>query len=248
MIAWAALAGMLVASAPRVNLYASEDVDPDLLAALARPESVLWLRTRSNVLRKSVSERLRRFPQAYVQLRPPLRADAADALGDAGGWIEDGPDAASAFRLGPRPLALEVHGELTEARVDRISRLRPAILIWTPVPAGPTLDGWARLTQLPGEHAIDLRGLSARFEACEGKPKRTTRFQIDDNPALEAWAHQCGAGTIVRVAPAAPQSELEAILARDPSAELSVDVPDDRAASAARNLLDRAEAAGSALK
>ena len=58
----------------RVHVVASDALDPDRLRALARPEVVLWVRTRTNGLRHSTAETLQLAGSAFVQVRPPLGA------------------------------------------------------------------------------------------------------------------------------------------------------------------------------
>ena len=72
------LLGLVLASGPtewalpgfRVAVMASDEIDADRLRALARPEVVLWLRTRSNGLRRSTTETLQLAESAFVQVRP----------------------------------------------------------------------------------------------------------------------------------------------------------------------------------
>ncbi|HEX4620754.1 MAG TPA: hypothetical protein VH208_04230, partial [Myxococcaceae bacterium] len=147
----------LALPAYRVHLFASEDEDPDLLARLARPGAVLWLSTRSNVLRKSVVERLPRFNETYVQLRPPVSEVEMRALAgapEAGAWlsaasVSDG----SLLRLGARRRAVDVDGPLTEELAARLRAARPARVRWRPKEI-PTLDDWARFAQLPGARVL----------------------------------------------------------------------------------------------
>ena len=111
-MSWAALVLLLSASpAPadwalpgvRVHVEASEELDPDRLRALARPEVVLWLRTRTNGLRRSTSETLQLAGSTFVQVRPPLGAPAlAPFVGRVGPWVEErGLDVSRVRRWSP---------------------------------------------------------------------------------------------------------------------------------------------------
>ena len=73
------------------------------LRALAGSGTVIWLRTRSNMLRDSTVEALALFPEAYVQLRPPVKEEQVRQLRRAprvGAWLDaqalDGAGAALA--------------------------------------------------------------------------------------------------------------------------------------------------------
>ena len=96
----------------RIHVQASEELDPDRLRALARPEVVLWLSTRSNGLRRSTAETLRQAGSAFVQVRPPLGAPAlAPFVGRVGPWVEErGLDVGRVRRWSPGRLAVEVEG------------------------------------------------------------------------------------------------------------------------------------------
>ena len=99
-----------------MHVEVSEELDPDRLRALARPEVVLWVRTRSNGLRRSTAETLQLAGSAFVQVRAPLGAPAlAPFVGRVGPWVEErGLDVARVRRWSPGRLAVDVDGPFTE--------------------------------------------------------------------------------------------------------------------------------------
>jgi hypothetical protein len=240
----------LALPAYRVHLFAREDEDPDLLARLARPGAVLWLSTRSNVLRNSVVERLPRFNESYVQLRPPVSEAEMRALGqapEAGAWLaaaalSDG----SLFRLGARRRAIDIDGPLTDALAAAIRAARPARVRWRPKEI-PTLDDWARFAQLPGARVLVWDGPLHGADAGCPLPGRWEGLALwADSPRWSApaeLASTCGWGLWVRLVPTVGDAWLQKLFARDPAVEIELDVPDDRAIAAARALLGRVEAA-----
>lgn len=238
----------------RLHLVVDEDVDPDRLRALARPEVVLWLRTRSNMVRSSVAETLGRFGEVYVQVRPPLLEAQATQLRfapRAGLWVEDGQlGGAGLYRAGSRPLAVEVRGTLDAARAERVRRARPARITWSP-PAAPDLEAWSVFAQLPGAKVLSLPGAArASWDGCaELWPRgaaRATAVRVDLRGAGEPFAlpTDCRLGARVRVDPRIGDEALARILAANPSAELELEVGSDEAAlRGAAALLSRLAAA-----
>ncbi|MCP3142093.1 hypothetical protein [Pyxidicoccus xibeiensis] len=172
MTAVAVLLAALLAQAPgpdtlalpgyRLHLVVDESVDADTLRALAGSGTVLWLRTRSNMLRDSTVEAVARFPEAYVQLRPPLLEAQAGQLRRApraGAWLDSrtlGTGGAWHHRLGPRKVAVDVHGRLDAETARRVAALRPSRVTWLPEAAEATLAGWGELVQLPGAKVLVL--------------------------------------------------------------------------------------------
>ncbi len=106
----------------RVHVVASEALDADRLRGLARPEVVLWVRTRSNGLRRSTAETLQLAGSAFVEVRPPLGAPALAAfVGRVGPWIaERGVDVARVRRWSPGQLAVDVEGPFSDELAARV--------------------------------------------------------------------------------------------------------------------------------
>lgn len=184
MTAVAVLLAALLAQAPgpvgpteltlpgyRLHLVVDESVDADTLRALAGGGTVLWLRTRSNMLRDSTVEAVALFPEAYVQVRPPLLEAHASQLRRAqraGVWVDEeslGKGAGWHHRLGPRPVAVEVRGPLDAEVAGRVAALRPARVTWLPGDADATLGGWGELARLPGAKVLVLAGVVAAERA-----------------------------------------------------------------------------------
>jgi hypothetical protein len=155
----------------RLHLVVDESVDADALRALAGGGTVLWLRTRSNMLRDSTVEAVALFPEAYVLLRPPLLEAHADQLRRApraGAWLGAeslGKGAGWHHRLGPRPVAVDVRGPLDAEVARRVAALRPARVTWLPGEADATLAGWGELAQLPGAKLLVLAGAAGAERA-----------------------------------------------------------------------------------
>ena len=174
MTAVAVLLAALLAQAPgpgptaltlpgyRLHLVVDESVDADTLRALAGSGTVLWLRTRSNMLRDSTVEAVARFPEAYVQVRPPLLEAHASQLRRApraGVWLgAESLEKGTGWhhRLGPRPVAVDVRGPLDTEVAGRVAALRPARVTWLPGEADATLGGWGELARLPGAKVLVL--------------------------------------------------------------------------------------------
>ncbi|HLL55704.1 MAG TPA: hypothetical protein VK447_19240 [Myxococcaceae bacterium] len=238
----------------RLHLLVDEEVDPDRLGQLGRPGVVLWLRTRSNMLRSSIAERLGRFGEAYVRLRPPvLEAHAAQLrfAPRAGVWLEEGAlGGAGVYRMGTRRLALTVTGPLTPERVERIRRARPAQLLWHPGEP-PDLVAWSTFAQLPGAKLLSVEGAAvAPWEGCDALyphgAARGLAVAVDLRGSAEAFTFPsgCRLGARVRVSPRISDAAIARILASNPSAELELEVgSDEEAVRAAVGLLDRLEAA-----
>ena len=99
-VSWVALALVLAAGPSelalpgfRMHVEASEELDPDRLRALARPEVVLWVRTRSNGLRRSTAETLQLAGSALrpgACRRSGLRRSRRSWAGWGRGWRSAG--------------------------------------------------------------------------------------------------------------------------------------------------------------
>ncbi|NMO13852.1 hypothetical protein HPC49_46315 [Pyxidicoccus fallax] len=184
MTAVAVLLAALLAQAPsepgpsgltlpgyRLHLVVDESVDADTLRALAGSGTVLWLRTRSNMLRDSTVEAVALFPEAYVLFRPPLleaHADQFRRAPRAGVWVGSeslGKGVGWHSRLGPRRVAVEVRGPLDTEVARKVAALRPARVTWLPGEADATLAGWGELAQLPGTKVLALAGVAGVAQA-----------------------------------------------------------------------------------
>ncbi|MBX5484953.1 MAG: hypothetical protein IRZ16_24310 [Myxococcaceae bacterium] len=227
-------------------MFASEELDADALGALARPGVVLWLRTRSNTLSPAVSEKLRRFEEAWVEVRPPLRPTQLDALAKApraGLWLRNVADLGPAVtRLGVRRLAVDVVGNLDEATGDRVRAAGVDRVRWSP--AAIDLESFARFAQMPAQKSLVLlRGAS--IPRCEARSVEVLAMVevLVPPPEVPALA-SCGFGARVPVEPDVDESVLSRIFQQMPTAELEVQVgADDRRAMRTRQLLERLEAA-----
>src|SRR5207248_2797002 len=77
----------------KAHVFFDEELEPDAVRLLARPSCTAWVRTRTNMVRESVVERLARFGAAYVQLRAPfLEAHGAQLqrAPSVGAWLGPG--------------------------------------------------------------------------------------------------------------------------------------------------------------
>jgi len=245
-VRWAALA-LLLSTAPapadwalpgvRVHVEASEELDPDQLRALARPEVVLWLRTRTNGLRRSTAETLQLAGSAFVQVRPPLGAPAlAPFVGRVGPWVEErGLDVSRVRRWSPGRLAVDVEGPLTDELAARLRVLRPVAVRWRRG-GWPTREEWARARQLPGVELLD----AGEVGDCALVPPRT-RVRVE---RARGAGEVCGLPVRVRLAPEASLDDVRQNFLGHPDVDLAIEVGDDaaRGASVAR-LLDALEAA-----
>ncbi len=228
-----------------VHVVAHEDLDPDRLRRLARPNVTLWLRTRSNTLRASTAEHVARFDEAFVELRPPLkRADAEvfSALPRAGVWLDAThlPSHVQDRVPGARRLAVEVVGPLDEALAAEIASAHPSVVRWRPGP-GVDLLAWALFRQLPGRkvYAPAAEQLAPAQCGARRADEPSLEVHVASLLALAGDAFPCGRATRVRIEPEVDRWLVQSVLVRDPSAQLVLEVGADEArASKARALLD----------
>ena len=241
------LVGLLLVAGPgdwvlpgfRMHVVASEELDPDRLRALARPEVVLWLRTRSNGLRRSTAETVRLAGSAFVEVRPPLGAPAlAPFVGRVGPLLAlEGLDVARARRWSPGRMAVDVEGPLTEGVAARLRVLRPVAVRWSRG-GWPAREEWVRARTFPG---VELAGVPGAAVDCTVVPPRTrVRVRM---PLASRGEEVCGLPVRVEVPADADRGEVqEALLARADS-DLLVEVGEDVArADLVRRLLDSLEA------
>lgn len=236
---------LVVGRSVRVHVVASEELEPDVLRALARPEVTLWLTTRSNTLRESTLETLRLFGAAWVQLRPPLTAVDGKALSRApaaGLWLplDEALSAPLSRFRGRRPLALEVRGELDDARRALLVAQRPSFTRWSP-PGAVDLLQWSQFKALPGRKAVVVSPgfLLPRDCASRDPAEPAAELHVAMLLAVSDGVFPCGIGTRVEVNPDVEPWLLKSLIVRDPSIELVVQVGDDvRKVGKARALLE----------
>lgn len=221
----------------QVHVVASEALDADRLRALARPEVVLWVRTRSNGLRRSTAETLRLAGSAFVEVRPPLGAPAlAPFVGRVGPWIDlAGVDVAAVRRWSPGRLAVDVAGPLTDELASRLRILRPVAVRWS---RGGWPDGeeWKRARGFSG---VELLGVGTAPVDCGAVPA-STRVRVRVPLASVTPEGVCGLPLRVEVPPAAEAGAVHTLLLVHPGADLLVDVGDEVSqADAARRWIDQ---------
>lgn len=244
MSCWAVLAGLVLSGAApepltlpgfRIHLEVSEDIEPDRLEGLARPGVVLWLQTRSNLLKRSVAERLGRADASYVQLRPPLGDGVRQQFsGHLQPWVAlEGLDVGAYRRWAPGGTAVDVAGALTEERLGSLRALRPQTVRWRPDEA-PTPEEWVRANRLAG---LEVHP-GAVLAGC-GRPLRGAERIRLRVPAAEAESSAVGCGFALRleVPLAISEAELRALLVQSPGAELWARVDNEANAVAAEALV-----------
>jgi hypothetical protein len=244
-VTWVALAVVLTAGPTdwalpglRVHVEAFEELDPDRLRALARPEVVLWLRTRSNGLRRSTAETLGLAGAAFVQVRPPLGAPALAPFGGrVGPWVEErGVDVARVRRWSPGRLAVDVEGPFTEELAARLRVLRPVAVRWARG-GWPAREEWARVRLFGG---VELSSTGEVVDCAVVPPKTRLRVRVDRPRTSD---EVCGLPVRVQLPAEASPADAQQALLGHADADLGVEVGDDavRAARVAR-LLDALEA------
>ncbi len=227
----------------RIHVEISEELEPDAIRALVQPGVVLWVRTRSNVLRQSLVENLARAPDVFVQLKRPLKPGEISQLRrmpQAGVWVSDEDLEDPGVRaLGPRRLAVEISGELSAERAERVGRARPAHVRWR-TPGVPSLLAWAEFSGLPGAKLLRA-DVPVPCGELLGRG-RTSGISVWRSGV--AGPRGCAYPPRVRVGPDIADKQLQRIALEDPASELELVVGDDvRAAYAAQKLLQRLAAA-----
>lgn len=235
----------LVAATVRVHVVASEELEPDALRALARPQVTLWLETRSNTLRESTVEQLARFDEAWVQLRAPLSKADARVLArapKAGLWLSPKElDGVLGRAPGVRRLAVDVAGPLDAALAERLRAARPSFIRWQP---GAPVDllGWGLFRQLPGRKVWAPAPTEVLATRCAERDSALPSLELHVATllAMSADVFPCGRGTRVVVGGDVEPWLLQSLVVRDPALELVLRVGADAAkASQARKLLER---------
>lgn len=244
MRGWAALAWLaLTAAGPepltlpgfRLHLQLSEDLEPDRLEPLARPGVVLWVETRSNLLKRSVAERLGRAEASYVQFRlPPGEGVRQQFVGRVQPWVAlEGLDVLAYRRWAPGGTAVEVVGALTEERQTSLRALHPLVVRWTPE-GPPSPEEWARAQRLAG---LEVHP-GAALPPCPTPLKGAERMRLRV-PAVEAASSGAGCGFALRleVPLSISEPELQSLLVQSPGAELWARVGSEAEAGAAASLV-----------
>jgi len=235
----------------RAHLFLDEALEPDAVRLLARPSRTAWVRTRSNMVRESLVERLARFGTAYVQLRAPFLEAHGAQLQHAprvGAWLAPGDLRARGSRaLAGRPWAVSLFGRLRPEDLAEVAAARVAELRWTPGPGDLTLEAWARFAQAPGRRVAVWPGGAPG--ACQpwGRARAAAPPSIRVGPlpaqALAAAVGACGLVTRAEVPATAEEPALARLLAASPGLELEIEVgASTPLARAAARLLDRLEA------
>lgn len=224
----------LVAPGLRTHVYVPEDLDPNLLARLARPGVTLWVRTRSNTLRESLLEKLALFPRAYVQMRLPLSPGNLAQLGrlpNVGVWLEASSLPFQPGALGPRPLAWQSSGAWTREVSETVERLRPRVVIWEPTVV-PSAAEWAAFAQSRGTKVL-RPSLGARWDwtSCEANPLRSlTRVTvvIPWTQKVDRELPMCGVASRLDVPLSVEPSSIAHLIDADPAVEFELDVENGR--------------------
>jgi hypothetical protein len=223
----------MVAPATIVHVIASEELEPDILRALARPFVTLWLSTRSNTLRESTIDTLRLFPVAWVQLRAPLASvDAGPfrSIPKVGWWVdvEAAVSVSVSAQRGARALAVDVEGRLGAPIVQSLAHVRPFTTRWTPHDQVDLLE-WAMFRTLPGRKVLIARPPLLLPRECQDRSGREPAVQLHVATllAMSSAVFPCGVGPQVVVSPDVEPWLLKSLIVRDPSVELVVRVGDD---------------------
>jgi hypothetical protein len=236
----------LVLPGYRLHLVVDESVAADDLRALAGSGTVIWLRTSSNTLRESTVEALALFPEAYVQLRPPLKEEQVRQFRRAphvGAWLEAQALTGKGLHwLGPRRTAVEIRGALDTELARRLSALRPSRILWLPGTSEVSLEGWGAFAQLPGSKLLALAGQLAPM--CPELPWRaalaTVSLRVEEGTSGET----CGLGRRVVMKGFPQDAALEALLSQKSFTELELEVgPGARELERARAWVRRLEEA-----
>jgi hypothetical protein len=246
LLAQSPVSSELVLPGYRLHLVVDESVAADELRALAGSGTVLWLRTRSNTLRDSTLEALALFPEAYVQLRPPVKEEHVRQLRRAprvGAWLEaqalTGP---GLHWLGPRRSAVEIRGAIDAELVRRLGALRPSQILWAPSASDMSLEDWGIFAQLPGRKLLSLAGPLGPL--CPEFPWRaalaTVALRVEEGTGGET----CGLGRRVIMKGFPEDTALVALMSRDSSTELEIEAgPGEKELARARAWVQRMEEA-----
>ena len=219
----------------RLHLEVSEDIEPDRLEALAQPGVVLWLRTTSNLVKRSAAERLGRAEASYVEVRPPFAHGVREQFGArVHPWVSlEGLDSAAYRRWAPVGTALELSGSLSEERAKDAVAIHPQAVRWRPE-TSPTSEEWSRAAGLGGLEVHPSTVLPDCQHPLKGAQRTRLRVSVQE---AESSASGCGFALRLEVPPSISQEELRAVLARFPGAELWAHVGNEAEAVAAAALV-----------
>ncbi|HYV46680.1 MAG TPA: hypothetical protein VFA20_17570 [Myxococcaceae bacterium] len=240
----------------RAHVFFDEELEPDAVRLLARKSCTAWVRTRTNMVRESVVERLARFGAAFVQLRAPFLEAHGGQLQrwpGVGAWLGPGDlRARGVGGVGGRPWAVSLFGPLRAEDLGTVAWAKVAEVRWTPGPRDLTLEAWARFAQAPGSKVVVWPGgapaeCEAWARARAGAPPAIKVGPMEP-AALGKVAAACPLVTRVEVPATADEGALARLLAAWPRMEPEVDVGASSAqARAAARLLDGLEARVSGL-
>lgn len=238
----------LAVPAFRVHLFLDEDLDVDAVRLLARPDATAWVRTRTNMLRESLRERLPGFGAAFVQLRAPFldtHVAQLERAEGAGAWLSPHDlHARGMHRLMGRPVAVSLFGALRPADLAVALAAKVGELRWTPGPPDLTLEAWSRLSQAPGRKVVVWSG--ALPEGCErwsrGRATAAPVLRVTLGTVAEAVSamRRCPLVARVLIPPSLEDAALAQLFAANPRLELEVEVGrSPEVAEQAAALLDR---------
>jgi len=234
----------------KADIFFDEELEPDAVRLLARAPCTAWVRTRTNMVRESVVERLSRFGAAYVQLRAPfLEAHGAQLqrAPGVGAWIGPGDLRVRGIHaLAGRPLAVSLFGALRPEDLQAVAAAKVAEVRWTPGPRDLTLEAWGRFAQVPGQKVVvwpaGAPGACESWARARAAAPPAIRVGPLEAEALAAAVAACPLVTRVEVPATVDDVALVRVLAASPRVELEVDVGASTAlARAAARLLDRLE-------
>ena len=247
LVAWtmAVMNARALAAAPseqillpmRVHVFVTEELPPDALRALAKPNVVLWVQTRTNLLRASLLERLGEFSEVYVRMRPPVLAvhrRQLDHLPRVGIWMDEGSEGDASLRsLRPHPTAISVRGPLTPEAARRIEEVRPRQTRWEPAKDDVSLEAFGLWLSLPGQKTLvapsgfDRPICEERARPLAGAQRGFIEAEFFSGAASLPSLPGCGLGQRLWVTPELPSELLASLGVRDRSVELRLNLGAD---------------------
>ncbi len=226
---------------PRVHVRASENVDVDLLGALAKPGVTLWLTTSSNTLKASYVERLARFDAVWIRVHAPLKpvdARVWSKLPRAGAWVDLKTLSEVKKLPGARRVAVSLDGELGDEQLATLRATRVDEVRWSP-PGEVDLLRWGQFSQLTGRRVLVTPSKESWAVTCERRSGPSVELHLSSLLAASSEVFPCGSGMRVVVPENADDWLLHSLVLREPTVELVLEVPDDERARGARGLVER---------